>query len=87
MTREEQRLLKKLKEVTEKNREFIWWLDKQMEGPSSESRGRIIATGVNAFQMYNDGVRYGWCGVDFRKDKPFQPKKARPCVQQEADRG
>lgn len=72
----EKKLRRKLAEVTEQVRGFLHHLDKLMAQPSSHERGRKIADLANRLQTYNDGVRYFWCNVDYRKDKPWREEIA-----------
>ena len=67
----EKKLRRKLSEVTEQVRGFLALLDILMVGPSTQERGRKIADLCNRLNLYNDGVRYFWCNVDYRKDKPW----------------
>lgn len=64
-------LRRKLSEMTEQVRAFLHHLDALMAQPSTPERGRKIADLSNRLNMYNDGVRYFWCNVDYRKDKPW----------------
>lgn len=48
---------------------FLARLDEEMKSPSSENRGRVIAKLCNDLDMLNDTIRYGYLGVDYRKDK------------------
>lgn len=67
----EKQLRRKLSEMTDQVRGFLSMFDALMAQPSSVERGRAIAKLCNRLAMYNDGVRYFWCGVDYRKDKPW----------------
>jgi len=68
----ERKLRRKLSEMTGQVREFLARLDAEMMQPSSLARGQRIADLCNRMSLYNDGVRYFWCGVDYRnrKDTP-----------------
>ncbi len=67
---------KALVTLTENVREFLWHIDRAMEGPSTMERGKRIAALCNALALANDRVRYFTLGVDYRKDKPWKLKKA-----------
>lgn len=67
----ENKLRRKLSEMTGQVRGFLYLLDALMLQPSTVERVRKIADLCNRLGMYNDGVRYFWCGVDYRKDKPW----------------
>lgn len=67
----EKKLRRKLAELAAQVRIFIFNLDALMAQPSSIERGMEIARLTNALNVYNDGIRYFWCGVDYRKDKPL----------------
>lgn len=64
----EKKLRRKLAEVAGQVRTFLALLDAEMAKPSTVERGRRIAELCNRLSVYNDGVRYFWCNVDFRKD-------------------
>jgi hypothetical protein len=74
----EKKLRRKLAELTEQVRGFLAHLDKLMAQPSTEARGRQIAELSNRLNMYNDGIRYFWCNVDYRKDRPWTGELAEP---------
>jgi hypothetical protein len=64
----EKKLRRKLSEMTGQVRAFLAMLDELMMQPSTVERGRKIAKLCNELALYNDGVRYFWCGVDYRSD-------------------
>lgn len=68
----EKKLRRKLTEMTEQVRGFLAMLDGLMVQPSTVERGRKIADLSNRLALYNDGVRYFWCGVDYRRDTPWK---------------
>lgn len=72
----EKKLRRKLAEMTEQVRGFLAMVDKLMEEPSTPARGRRLAELCNRLSLYNDGVRYFWCNVDYRKDKPWTSELA-----------
>ena len=61
--------------LTENVRQFLWHMDRTMEGPSTVERGKHIAALCNALALANNHVRYFTLGVDYRKDKAWKPKK------------
>ncbi len=67
----ERKLRRKIAEMTTQVRLFLAALDRVMECPSTPERGKQIADLCNQLNMYNDGVRYFWCGVNYRTDKPL----------------
>jgi len=50
---------------------FLARLDDVMKQPESGVRGQRIAKLCNALDMLNDTIRYGYLGVDYRKDKKY----------------
>lgn len=72
----EKKLRRKLSEMTEQVRGFLAMMDRLMVTPSTVERGRAVADLCNRLAMYNDGVRFFWCGVDYRKDKPWTGEPA-----------
>ena len=72
----EKKLRRKLTEMTEQVRGFLFHLDALMAQPTSMERGMKIAELSNRLALYNDGVRYFWCGVDYRKDTPWKGELA-----------
>lgn len=74
----EKKLRRKLTELTEQVRGFISMLDRVMVEPSSAERGRKVAELCNRLALYNDGVRFFWCNVEYRKDTPWTGSLAEP---------
>lgn len=76
---------KALRELVQRNQEFMRWLDAEMVKPSTHERGSRIAQALNALGVATDSVRYFTLGVDYRADrnptfgqKPRSRKKSRP---------
>jgi len=61
--------LKPLKGLSDGVTVFLARLEDVMKQPESGERGRQIAKLCNALDMLNDIIRYGYLGVDYRKDK------------------
>lgn len=74
----EKKLRRKLTEMTEQVRGFLALFDRVMAQPSTPERGRRLADLANKLALYNDGVRFFWCGVDYRKDTPWTGDIAEP---------
>ena len=67
-TKEERKLRKHLKRLTNDILLFLDALDKEMKKPSTSERGKRIAKLCNSMDMENDEARYFGLGVDFRRD-------------------
>lgn len=77
----EKKLRRKLHEMTDQVRAYIYHLDRLMAQPSTFERGQKIADLTNKLALYNDGVQYFWCQVDYRKDRLFVPTGSKQVVQ------
>jgi hypothetical protein len=64
----ERKLRRKLSEMAGQVRAYLAELDRVMQMPDGVERGKRIAQLSNALEVYNDQVRYFWCGVDYRTD-------------------
>jgi hypothetical protein len=70
-------LTKHLKDLTTCVEVFLARLDVEMEGPSTEERGRRIAELANRLDIANDHARYFGLGVDFRGDATHKARVRR----------
>ena len=67
--KETKKLKKYLKDLTVNVRMCLAAIDKEMEKPSDENRGKRIAKICNTLEMANDEARYFGIGIDYRTDK------------------
>jgi hypothetical protein len=67
-------LTKHLKDLTASVGGFLARLDIAMEGPSTESRGKRIASLASDLEMANDRARFFGLGIDYRGDKKRKGK-------------
>jgi hypothetical protein len=67
-------LTKHLKDLTTATGGFLARLDIVMEGPSTEARGRRIASLASDLEMANDRARFFGLGIDYRGDKKRKGK-------------
>jgi hypothetical protein len=77
LKRQVRELTRHLKDLTAGVEGFLARLDVEMQGPSTEERGRRIAALRNQLEMANDQARYFGLGVDFRGDGTHKAKVRR----------
>ncbi len=68
MRRKKCKYEKVLRDLAVYSKEFIRWMDAEMQKPSSHHRGVRVANALNVFEMEVDKIRYFTLGVDYRKD-------------------
>jgi hypothetical protein len=76
-------LAKHLKDLTACVEGFLARLDVEMEGPSTEARGRRIAELANRLDMANDHAWYFGLGVDYRGDGTHKAKVRKAAAEAE----
>lgn len=64
-----------LKDLTTSVLYFLTELDRLMQQPSTEARGKQIAHLSNELELVNDRARYFGLGIDYRTDKKPQGKR------------